>query len=175
MASDRDRSKDNRPKIDSDPANRDPISGAPGAHPVGTGIGAAGGGAAGAAIGSLAGPIGAAVGATVGAVAGGLGGKAAAEAIDPTAEDAYWRENYRGRPYADTGLDYARDYAPAYRYGWESVGVREYEGRTFDDVEPNLRRNWDRSRAGSSLTWERAKDAARDAWERVTGNRTSKK
>ena len=32
-------------------ANRDPITGAPGAHPVGTGVGAAGGGAAGAAIG----------------------------------------------------------------------------------------------------------------------------
>ena len=41
--------------------NRDPITGAPGAHPVGTGIGAAAGGvAAGAAAGTVAaGPIGA--------------------------------------------------------------------------------------------------------------------
>ena len=31
-------------------ANRDPITGTPGAHPVGTGVGAAGGGSAGAAI-----------------------------------------------------------------------------------------------------------------------------
>src|SRR3954469_20482519 len=69
--------------------NPDPITGAPGSHPVGTGVGAAGGGAAGAAIGSMAGPIGTAVGAVVGAVAGGLAGKGAAEAIDPTAEDAY--------------------------------------------------------------------------------------
>ena len=44
-------------------ANRDPITKAPGAHPVGVGVGAAGGGAAGAAIGSLAGPVGTAVGA----------------------------------------------------------------------------------------------------------------
>ena len=40
-------------------ANLDPITGAPGAHPVGTGIGAAAGGvAAGAAVGSVAGPVG---------------------------------------------------------------------------------------------------------------------
>ena len=40
-------------------ANRDPITGAPGAHPVGTGLGAAAGGmAAGAAVGTMAGPVG---------------------------------------------------------------------------------------------------------------------
>ena len=52
--------------------NRDPISGAPGAHPVGTGVGAAAGGmAAGAAAGSVLGPIGTAAGAAIGAIAGG--------------------------------------------------------------------------------------------------------
>src|SRR5579862_6674715 len=56
--------------------NRDPITGTPGAHPVGVGIGAAVGGlAAGAAAGTLAaGPVGTVVGAAVGAVMGGLGG-----------------------------------------------------------------------------------------------------
>jgi hypothetical protein len=40
-------------------ANRDPLTGAPGSHPVGTGLGAiAGGAAAGAATGTVAGPIG---------------------------------------------------------------------------------------------------------------------
>ncbi|MFA6243077.1 MAG: hypothetical protein WC655_19220, partial [Candidatus Hydrogenedentales bacterium] len=48
--------------------NLDPLSGATGAHPLGTGVGAASAGAAGAAIGSLAGPIGAAVGLVAGAV-----------------------------------------------------------------------------------------------------------
>ena len=85
------------PKAD---ANRDPISGAPGAHPVGTGVGAAAGGvAAGALAGTVAGPVGTVVGAAIGAVAGGLAGKGIAEAIDPTAEEAYWRENFSGRPY----------------------------------------------------------------------------
>lgn len=74
-------------------ANRDPITGAPGSHPVGTGLGAAAGGvAAGAAAGTVAGPVGTVVGAAVGAVVGGLAGKATAEAIDPTAEDAYWQD-----------------------------------------------------------------------------------
>ena len=66
-------------------ANRDPLTGASGAHPIGTGVGAAAGGiAAGAAVGSVAGPVGTAVGAAVGAVAGGLAGKGVAENIDPT-------------------------------------------------------------------------------------------
>jgi phage tail tape-measure protein len=68
--------------------NRDPITGAPGAHPVGVGLGAAVGGiAAGAAAGTLAaGPIGTVVGAAAGAIAGGLSGKAVAEHFDPTKE-----------------------------------------------------------------------------------------
>ena len=68
----------------SNPANRDPLSDAPGAHPVGTGIGAAGGAVTGAAFGAMGGPIGAAVGGVAGAVVGGLAGKGAAEAVNPT-------------------------------------------------------------------------------------------
>ena len=66
--------------------NLDPITGAPGAHPVGVGLGAAVGGiAAGAAAGTVAaGPLGTVVGAAVGAIAGGLGGKVVAEHFDPT-------------------------------------------------------------------------------------------
>ena len=67
-------------------ANRDPMTGAPGSHPVGTAAGAVAGGlAAGAAAGTVAGPVGTGVGAAVGAVVGGLAGKAIAEQIDPTA------------------------------------------------------------------------------------------
>ena len=90
-------------KIGAD-ANRDPITGTPGAHPVGTGVGAAGGAAAGAAIGAIGGPIGAAVGLVAGAVAGGLAGKGVAETIDPTVEDAYWRKNYSQTIVCDQGL-----------------------------------------------------------------------
>ena len=79
--------------------NPDPITNAPGSHPIETGIGAAVGGAAtGAAVGTVAGPIGTAVGAAVGAVAGGYAGKGVGEMIDPTTEDNWLREISRVVP-----------------------------------------------------------------------------
>lgn len=69
---------------DNNPENNDPITGEPGAHPVGTGLGAGSGALAGAGIGLVAGPVGAAVGAVVGAVVGGLAGKEIAENANQT-------------------------------------------------------------------------------------------
>jgi hypothetical protein len=148
-------------------ANRDPITGAPGAHPVGVGVGAVGGGATGAAIGAVvAGPIGAGVGAVVGAVAGGLAGKGVAEAIDPTVEHAYWRSEYSKRPYTAKGSSYEQ-YAPAYQYGWESYTGHSKNRQTFDALEPELRTGWERRRENQKLSWDDAKAATRDAWERL--------
>jgi hypothetical protein len=145
-------------------AHRDPLTGAPGAHPVGTGLGAAAGGAAaGAAAGTVAGPLGTLTGATVGAVAGGLAGKAVAERIDPTLEDAYWRENYSSRPYVGTGAVY-EDYGPAYRYGVESYA----SGRSFEDAEADMATGWEGARGTSRLGWSDARHASRDAWRRLS-------
>ena len=147
-------------------ANRDPLTGAPGAHPIGTGVGAvAGGMAAGAATGTVAGPVGTIIGAAIGAVVGGLAGKGVAESIDPTREDAYWRDNYRKRDYVTTGSTYD-DYGPAYGYGVSSYSAPS--GRKFDEVEADLSRGWDKARGKSSLTWDKAKVATRDAWHRVS-------
>ena len=152
----------NKPKED----NRDPITGAPGAHPVGTGVGAAVGGmAAGAAAGTLAaGPVGTMVGAAAGAVAGGLAGKAVAEHFDPTAEDAYWRDNFSREPYYQSGMTYD-DYRPAYSLGWESRS--RYAGRRFEDVETDLGRDYETRRGKSKLSWEHGKHATRAAWNRI--------
>lgn len=148
-------------------ANRDPITGAPGAHPVGTGVGATGGGAAGAAIGAaVGGPVGAAIGLAAGAVAGGLAGKGAAEAVNPTVEDAYWRENYTNQPWAERTYTYD-DYQPAFRSGYEAYSRYGVAGKRYEDVEPELRSNWERTRGKSRLDWERAKSASRAAWHRV--------
>ena len=156
-------------------ANRDPLTGAPGSHPVGTAAGAVAGGALGAAAGAAAtgaaagtlagGPVGTVVGAAIGAVVGGLAGKGIAESIDPTAEDAYWRENYSSRPYVESGSSYD-DYGPAYGYGVNAYG--QHAGRRFEEVEDDLSRGWDTSRGNSSLSWDRAKHATRDAWQRVS-------
>jgi len=153
-------------------SNPDPITGAPGSHPVGTGVGAAAGGAAGvgaamaagAVAGSAVGPVGTAVGAAIGAVAGGLAGKAVAEGVDPTAEDAYWRENYKTRPYVSKETDYT-SYAPAYRLGYETRSTSKY--KTFDEAEPDLRTRWERENAKTGLAWDKARLASKDAWDRI--------
>ena len=147
-------------------ANRDPITGAPGSHPVGTGLGAAAGGmAAGAAAGTVAGPVGTVVGAAIGAVAGGLAGKGIAEKIDPTIEEAYWRENYVSRPYVNKTYSYD-DYGPAYMYGVDNYS--RYQGRKFEDIESELGRDWQRAKGKSRLAWEDAKYATKDAFHRVS-------
>jgi hypothetical protein len=140
----------------------DPATGARRGHPVGTAAGVAAGAATGAAIGSAAGPVGTAVGGVVGAVAGGMAGGGVAEAINPAMEDDYWRRNYAGRPYVTPGTHY-ETYRAAYQYGWESY--RRFRGRRFDDVEPDLRREWERT--DRELSWERARGATLDAWQRV--------
>ena len=147
-------------------SNRDPITGAPGSHPVGTGLGAAAGGmAAGAAAGAVGGPVGAVAGAAVGAVVGGLAGKGIAEKIDPTVEEAYWRETYTSRPYVTKGANFD-DYGPAYRYGYDAY--TKYPGRKFDDIESDLDRDWQRAKGKSTLAWENAKHATRDSFQRIS-------
>jgi flavin-dependent dehydrogenase len=145
--------------------NRDPITGALGAHPVGTGIGAVAGGAAvGAAIGTVAGPVGTGIGMAVGAIAGGLAGKGIAEKIDPTAEDAYWRTSYISRSYVDKDTPYDL-YQSAYRTGYEGYG--RYPGKSYEEVETDLRKDYEKTRRTSGLDWNKAKHATRDAWLRV--------
>jgi len=152
-------------KDDSRDANRDPITGAPGSHPVGTGVGAiAGGVAAGAAAGTVVGPVGTLIGAAAGAIMGGLTGKVAAEAIDPTVEDAFWSDQYGHEPYYSKDRTYT-DYAPAYRAGYEAHG--RHAGRSFDDVEDEIRASYEQSRGSSKLDWTTARPATRAAWDRV--------
>jgi hypothetical protein len=158
-------------KKDAD-ANRDPLSGEPGAHPLGAGVGAVGGATTGAVVGAMAGPVGVVVGAAVGGLAGGLVGKGVAEAVDPTVEDAYWSKNYSARPYVTKGHVYEL-YRPAYQYGWESHA--KYLGRRFDEIEADLARDWDTRRGKSTLAWDRAKLATRDAWDHIDQTATKVK
>lgn len=156
------------PSIHGNDSNPDLITGEPGSHPVGTGVGAAGAGAAGAAIGAaVGGPIGAVVGAVAGAVGGGLAGKGVAESIDPTAEDAFWRENHGSQPYAANG-DYEQ-YQGAYRTGYEGV-ARHGVDAGYTDVEDDLRSDYETSGHNISMGWDHAKDATRAAFERARGS-----
>src|SRR5512138_1398017 len=123
------------------------VAGAVGGAFAGGAVGGVAGGAlAGAAAGGLGGPAGAAIGAAVGAVAGAVGGKAIADRINPQEEDAYWQSTYSSRSYVSPGSTY-EDYGPAYKLGYERYP--EYHGRSFDEAEPHLERDWE-SRRGSS-------------------------
>ncbi len=150
-------------------ANLDPITGEPGAHPVGVGIGAAAGGmATGAAAGTLAaGPVGTAVGAAVGAVVGALGGKAIAEHFDPTVEAEHWRTAHATQPYFVEGKDYEA-YEPAYRLGGQNRD--RYANKSFDEVEPSLAAEYEGMRGEGHVKWDDAKHAVRAAWDRVTSS-----
>lgn len=147
--------------------HRDAITGAPGSHPVGSGIGAAAGGVTGFGVGAaLGGPIGAAIGAAAGAIAGGLGGKQVAEAFDPSVEEEYWRSSYATRPYVNANEPFDL-YLPAYKLGWESrLRTREEPHLEFMDVEDRLALEWNKLQAKAALSWDKAKHAVRDAWDR---------
>jgi hypothetical protein len=149
--------------------NRDPLSGTPGAHPLGTGAGAASGGVAGAVVGTaLGGPVGAVIGAAVGAVTGGLAGKSAAEAVNPTEEETFWKETYVKEPYYVTGRSYEY-YAPGFRAGWE--GRVRMDGRSFDAAESDLRTSYNASKGELSPEWQEVRPAAQAAWNRVDQHR----
>lgn len=115
--------------------NLDPITSAPGAYALDSGVGA---------------------------VAGGLGGKAIAESVNPTAEETYWRENYIRESYYEAGRPFD-DYAPAYRLGL--YGLTQYEGSfdetesrlaaDWDIKKETSTLSWPQARSASRAAWER--------------------
>ena len=167
--------------------NLDPLTGATGAHPVGTGVGAIGGMSAGVAVGAaVGGPLGSAVGGIVGSVAGALAGKGVGEAVNPTAgpiepavvapgnsslpvdpvaEDLYWQRAFITEPYYDDTLSYD-DYGPAYRIGI-AHRLGDAGARDWDDSETQLASLWQRHKGLSRLQWKEAREAIHAAWLRV--------
>ena len=83
--------------------------------------------------------------------------------IDPTSEEAYWRTQYQREPYYERGYTFD-DYYPAYRTGWE--GRTRYRGRSYEQVERDLQRDYARNRGNSQLDWAKNRHAVRAAWER---------
>lgn len=134
---------------------------------AGTAAGTATGAATGAAIGAAGGPVGAVIGGVAGAVTGG-GVGAAGDVAGETAEDRgdfdrdYFRNDYNST-YAGSGYGYEQ-YEPAYRYGYDLSRDPMYRGRTWYDIENDVRSGWDADRYGP---WDRFKDAVRRGWERT--------
>ena len=133
-------------------------------HSIGEGTGAVAGAIAGAAVGSMAGPVGTVVGAIAGGALGAKGGGAVAEAVNPTDYAQHFESNYKAAPYYVAGSEW-RDYEPAYKYGYDTYG--QHQGKKFEDIDSELERNWDTTRAESRLAWNEARAAVRDGWHHI--------
>jgi len=81
-------------------------------------------------------------------------------ADDDTAYRSHWTSNY-----ATTGTPYEQ-YAPAYSYGSTMAG--QYRGREWNDVESDMRTQWEARNSGSPSTWEQFKGAIRHGWDSIT-------
>jgi uncharacterized protein (TIGR02271 family) len=79
-------------------------------------------------------------------------------------DDTYFRNHYQTN-FASSGQRY-EDYAPAYSYGNSMARSEMYRGRPWEEIEPNLRSDWESRNTGS--TWENMKAAVRHGWERMT-------
>jgi uncharacterized protein (TIGR02271 family) len=81
-------------------------------------------------------------------------------ASDDTAYRSHWTSNY-----ATSGTPYEQ-YAPAYSYGSTMAG--QYRGRQWNDVESDMRTQWEARNSGSPSTWEQFKGAIRHGWDSIT-------
>jgi uncharacterized protein (TIGR02271 family) len=81
--------------------------------------------------------------------------------------DSAYRSHWNST-YGASGDSYD-DYEPAYRYGNEMRSSAKYRGRNWDDVESDLRSDWDtRNTRGGPSTWDKMKAAVRHGWDRMT-------
>ncbi|HEX4748313.1 MAG TPA: YsnF/AvaK domain-containing protein [Bryobacteraceae bacterium] len=80
-----------------------------------------------------------------------------------------FRRDFQTR-YAASGGRY-EEYEPAYQYGYTAANDPRYQGRSWDEVESDLRSDYGRRYPNS--TWEKIKDSIRYGWDKVTGRTRS--
>ncbi|MGI8546573.1 MAG: glycine zipper domain-containing protein, partial [Gemmatimonadaceae bacterium] len=137
---------------------------------VGESIGGIGGLAAGAVIGSLAGPVGTLIGAIAGAVGGWWAGREVAETAEAYSQNA--ETHYRAHFEADEAASDARDRfasydhaRPLYQLGYVASQNPDYAGRSFDDVEPDIRRGWTPELERQYGSWNDARGTVSKAYD----------
>jgi len=81
-------------------------------------------------------------------------------------DDTYYRNDWQTN-YSSLGGSYD-DYAPAYRYGTQMRSDSRYRDRDWNDVESDLRSDWESRNGGATgSTWENMKAAVRHGWDKV--------
>ena len=81
--------------------------------------------------------------------------------------DPLFRTHYQ-TTYQKMGRSY-EEYRPAYFYGYDLAGNPQYRNMTWEQVEMDARRSWEREH--HDTLWDDIKDAVREGWMRVTGQR----
>jgi hypothetical protein len=84
-------------------------------------------------------------------------------AFDDLADD--FRADYEAH-YATQGAGFD-DFDPAYRYGHALASDTRYDGRSWDEIEPEARVEWERRHPQSP--WNRFNSAVQHAWHRSMG------
>ncbi len=95
-----------------------------------------------------------------------LGAQGAGMGSGTVAGDDDFRTHWQ-TAYGSSGGQY-EDYASAYRYGANLANQQKYHGYRWDELEPQVRSDWEASHAGSP--WERTKQAVRYGWEKMKGH-----
>jgi hypothetical protein len=80
------------------------------------------------------------------------------------ADEADFRRHFDSGPGA-LGQDYTA-YGPAYCYGAEAANDLKYRGRSFEEIEPELRSEYLRRNPGSN--WDQIKDSVRYGWSKIS-------
>jgi len=83
-------------------------------------------------------------------------------------DDSYYRDHYTSTYSSTAGASDYDKYKPAYSYGSEMRQSQMYRDRPWDEVEPNLRSDWESRYTGTGSTWEDMKAAVRHGWNKMT-------
>jgi len=142
-----------------------------GAKVAAEGVGGVAGAAGGAALGSIVGPVGTLVGALAGAVGGWWAGKNVAEnAGDFDSNEDHYRSHFESNAAGHGDLTYDRA-RPVYQLGHIASQNPDYVGRSFDDVEPDIKRGWNDDLRSQYGEWDNMRPYAAEAFNRG-GQRT---
>jgi hypothetical protein len=128
-------------------------------QPVGDAVGGIVGTATGASIGALGGPLGVLVGAAAGALGGWWAGHKVSHVLGDY-DDLGHRHRHTSRT-GRTDYDDVRDY---YRFGHVAGRNPDYEGRSFDEIEEDLRRTWSNEQIAKYGKWEDVRDYVADGY-----------
>ena len=110
------------------------------------------------------------VGSLVGGVAPGMAWDAGRLDLGEAEAGRYeneFRAHYQ-RNYIHSEYGY-EPYQRAYHYGFGLDESERYREREWNEIEPNVRDEWERAHPGHP--WEDFKDAVREGWDRVRGRR----